>query len=80
MSVSIKNKFSFAIIGNIGRRATSCSWRTHTAEMECVHDSLTGENRREKEYPLKDSPAHVALRKVVFDKRFLNNIPYSLTT
>ncbi|XP_061191774.1 uncharacterized protein LOC133200021 [Saccostrea echinata] len=44
----------------------------------CAHDPLTGEPRGDKEYMVKGSPAHEALRKVILDKRFMNNIHYFL--
>lgn len=44
----------------------------------CSHGPLTGEDRGEKEYLVKGSQAHEALRKVVLDKGFLNKIHYYL--
>jgi hypothetical protein len=44
----------------------------------CKHDPFTGEETRDKEYLVKGSPAHEALRKIILDKRLLHNIPYYL--
>lgn len=43
----------------------------------CVHDSLS-DSVRDKVWMKKGSPAHDALRKILFDKGFLNNIHYYL--
>lgn len=42
----------------------------------CSHGPLPSE--RSKEWLKKDGPPHVALRRIVFDKRLLNKIPYYL--
>ena len=42
----------------------------------CSHCEL--EENRDKEWIEKGSPAHLALTKIVLDKRFLNNIHYYL--
>lgn len=42
----------------------------------CSHGEL--EENRDKEWIEKGSPAHLALTKIVLDKRFLNNIHYYL--
>lgn len=44
----------------------------------CKHDPLTGEDTGNKEYLIKGSPAHEALRKIILDKRLLHKIPYYL--
>ncbi|XP_069107077.1 uncharacterized protein [Argopecten irradians] len=40
----------------------------------CQHNTL--EDATDKEWLVKDGPAHRALRKIIFDKRFINRIPY----
>ena len=42
----------------------------------CVHDPLS--DTRDKAWMTKGSAAHEALRKIILDKRFLNNIHYYL--
>lgn len=48
----------------------------YSSTNRCEHGPLTSE--REKGWLERDSPAHVALRHIVLDKRLLNNIPYYL--
>ncbi|XP_022339797.1 uncharacterized protein LOC111134747 [Crassostrea virginica] len=49
-----------------------------TGVSACSHDPLTGEAKGDKEWMVKGSPPHEALRKVILDKRLLHNIPYYL--
>nr|XP_022344857.1 uncharacterized protein LOC111137607 isoform X2 [Crassostrea virginica] len=49
---------------------------SYSSTNKCDHGPLTSE--REKGWLERDSPAHVALRHIVLDKRLLNNIPYYL--
>lgn len=53
----------------------------HTVKRESVSVHMTplsGEVKGDKGYLTKGGPAHEALRKVILNRRFLNNIPYYL--
>lgn len=43
---------------------------------QCDHGPL--EDDGDKEWLVKDGPAHTALRKIIMDKRFMNKIHYYL--
>ncbi|XP_070544883.1 uncharacterized protein [Ptychodera flava] len=45
---------------------------------KCDHGPLCEETVAEREWLNKNDPAHVALRKIVLDKAFLNKVPYFL--
>lgn len=72
----------------MGRSASPCSEWTWNSEHEwalsyvspwpgmCSHGEL--EENRDKEWIEKGIPAHLALTKIVLDKRFLKNIHYYL--
>ncbi|XP_062570141.1 uncharacterized protein LOC134232209 [Saccostrea cucullata] len=74
---STKEEFVGNWIGILHHTVNVHTWVLPYSDInECNHGPLTEE--RTKGWLEKDSPAHVALREIVLDKRLQNNVPYYL--
>lgn len=74
------NCFQGMWVGVLHHVVNEHEWFLPYSEMgisACAHDPLS-DTTGDKVWMTKGSPAHEALRKVILDKRFLNNIHYYL--